>query len=124
MKTGNAILVAFFIWLAIELPLRIFTLSEAYHINDFIGMSRDDWMGFSFLLPFIFAIVFAIYGMEKNEKGVYYKKPEEKEKEDPAVIPDLKAVEIKKEKQELDPDVQEHVDEILKEKDESGKNIK
>ncbi len=122
MRTGNAILVAFCVWLAVDLPIRIFTLSETYLIGDFAGMGRNDWIVFSFLLPFIFAIVFAIYGMEKNEKNTYYKKPEEKQKlEEPAVKPYLKAVEKKKEKENLVSDTQEHINEILKEKAERGK---
>lgn len=79
MKTGNAILVAFFIWLAVDLPVRIFTISETYFVGEFVGMGRDEWMVFSFVLPFFFAILFGIYGVEKKKKDMYYKKGDEKQ---------------------------------------------
>ena len=120
MKTGNAILTAFFIWLAMDLPIKIFTISEAYFIGDFAGIKRDEWMIISFLLPFIFAVIFAIHGKEKNEKNVYYKKPDEEQKEEKPALPDLKAVEIKKEKQESVSDINDHVDELLNKKKEKA----
>lgn len=122
MRTGNAILVAFFVWMAIDLPFRIFTITEIYLINDFVGLGRNDWIVSSFLIPFVFAFLFAVYGMEKKENDIYYKKchiPVVKQKdEEPVILPNLEVVDEVKEEGELLSDVEEHVDELLKDKDE------
>lgn len=117
IRTGNAIITAFFVWLAIDLPFRIFIISETYSIGGFAGMARDDWIGFSFILPFFLALLFAVYGKEKDEKDTYYKKPDEKQiKKDPEIKPDIKVVEKRKEREKATFGIQEHVDELLKDR--------
>lgn len=123
MKTGNAILVAFFIWLAVEVPIKIFTLSETYFIRDFGGMGRDELMVFSFMLPFIFAILFGVYGVEKKKKDVYYKKddaeqevPVQKKDAVAPVVSELVPVVVEDPKKQLKEiiDLGAHVDELCK----------
>ena len=107
MRTGNAILVAFFVWMAIDLPFRIFTISETYFIREFIGLGRDDWIVFSFLIPFVAAVLFAIYGIEKKDEDMYYKSAEKRE-----------------ENKEMLSEVADHVDELNELKKENDKEDK
>ncbi len=118
MRTGNSILVAFFVWLAIDLPIRIFALSETYVVWDFAGIGRDEWMVFSVLLSLFLAVLSAVLGMEK-QKDMDYKKPEKKLKKDEVDLA-IEPVE-KKKNQKVSQDTQDLVEELKKkdkEKDE------
>ena len=77
MKIGNAILVVFFIWLAIELPIKIFTFGDTHNISGFFGVSLSEWVIFSFILPFFLAIIAAICGKEKPQYDKIYEKKAE-----------------------------------------------
>ncbi len=66
MRTGNAILIAFFICLAIYLPGSMYTTAQSYPVTWIYGLSADAWMIIGFLVPICAAIISAVCGMEKS----------------------------------------------------------
>lgn len=109
MKTGNAILMSFFVWMALYLPIKILSLSETYHTWEFADVGCNEWMIFSFLICFLSAVAFGICGIEKR-KNIYYKKNEDKqidnEEDHKEEVAGFDPIEKYKEKQET-PDIKE-----------------
>ena len=81
MRIGNAILTAFFIWLAIYLPRSMYTMSQTYPLTEIYGVSVENWMVVGFLLPLFAACISLVCGLEKS-KVRFNRHPDKK----PAVI--------------------------------------
>jgi len=77
MKTGNAILVAVFLWLCYEVPKNIWTISQTYDVNEYAGLNMETWFTIAFIVPFICAIMALLTGADKERIKVRRRKKQE-----------------------------------------------
>jgi len=122
IKTGNAILIAFFTWLCYDVPKTVWMMAQAYNIKEFYGLSVDNWVTIAFILPFIFALVCAASCCEHKKPEPVIKekrKPVVEEKKPVQIVEPVKETENKSINKDLVlQDVQEELDKIALEKKE------
>lgn len=76
MKTGNAVLAAFFWFLSFFFPIRMLVLIYEYELFAYIPFNLDA-IGFSFylfLLFFVIGFIFFVTGIEFRIKGNFFRR--------------------------------------------------
>lgn len=67
MKTGNAILVAVFIWICYEVPKNIWIISQEYGVSEYAGLNMEIWFTIAFIVSFICALLALLTGADKEQ---------------------------------------------------------